>query len=75
MHHNKNTVSIDEHISDAIPPSSDEKLPSRVTLVVGLLLSAAFVVILNETIMSVALPSLVVDLDITAATAQWLTTA
>ncbi|VXC43742.1 Lincomycin resistance protein LmrB [Nocardioides sp. AX2bis] len=32
-------------------------------------------VILNETIMSVALPSLMVDFDITAATAQWITTA
>lgn len=31
-------------------------------------------VILNETIMSVALPELMVDLDITARTAQWLTT-
>lgn len=42
--------------------------------VIALLVVAAFVVILNETIMSVALPSLMVDLDITAATAQWLTT-
>ena len=32
-------------------------------------------VILNETIMSVALPRLMVDLDITARTVQWLTTA
>jgi DHA2 family lincomycin resistance protein-like MFS transporter len=42
--------------------------------VIALLVASAFVVILNETIMSVALPSLMVDLDITAATAQWLTT-
>lgn len=35
---------------------------------------SAFVVILNETIMSVALPELMVDLDISAAVAQWLTT-
>ena len=32
-------------------------------------------VILNETIMGVALPNLMVDLQITAASAQWLTTA
>jgi DHA2 family lincomycin resistance protein-like MFS transporter len=32
-------------------------------------------VILNETIMSVALPRLMVDLDISARTVQWLTTA
>jgi len=44
-------------------------------LVISLLLVSAFVVILNETIMGVALPRLMADLDITAATAQWLTTA
>lgn len=42
--------------------------------VIALLVASAFVVILNETIMSVALPSLMEDLAITAATAQWLTT-
>ncbi|MFC8045426.1 MDR family MFS transporter [Nocardia sp. NPDC057353] len=42
-------------------------------LLIGLLLIAAFVVILNETILSVALPTLMADLGITAATAQWLT--
>ncbi|MCC9174806.1 DHA2 family efflux MFS transporter permease subunit [Arthrobacter sp. zg-Y179] len=41
---------------------------------IGLLLVSSFVVILNETIMSVALPRLMADLDITAGTAQWLTT-
>lgn len=46
----------------------------RNRLVIGLLLVSAFVVILNETIMSVALPRLIVDLSVTAATAQWLTT-
>ena len=53
---------------------SDEKLPEGAPLVIGLLVVAAFVVILNETIMSVALPSLMVDLNISTATAQWLTT-
>lgn len=43
--------------------------------VIALLVVAAFVVILNETIMGVALPALMRELDITAATAQWLTTA
>lgn len=43
--------------------------------VIWLLLGAAFVVILNETIMGVAIPNLVVDLGITIAAAQWLTTA
>ncbi|SFK30349.1 DHA2 family efflux MFS transporter permease subunit [Cellulomonas sp. KH9] len=46
----------------------------RDRLAVTLLLVSTFVVILNETIMGVALPRLMDDLGITAATAQWLTT-
>ncbi|MCV2393555.1 DHA2 family efflux MFS transporter permease subunit [Actinotalea sp. M2MS4P-6] len=42
---------------------------------VAVLLTSTFVVILNETIMGVALPRLMTDLAITAATAQWLSTA
>ncbi|MBP2118165.1 EmrB/QacA subfamily drug resistance transporter [Cohnella lubricantis] len=34
----------------------------------------AFITVLNQTIMSVALPELMTDFDISAATAQWLTT-
>ena len=47
---------------------------SRNKLVIGLLLCSAFVVILNETIMSVALPVLIDDLGISARTAQWVAT-
>lgn len=43
--------------------------------VVWLLLAAAFVAILNETTMGVAIPHLIDDLSITAVAAQWLTTA
>lgn len=43
--------------------------------VIWLLLAATFVVFLNETIMSVAMPHLVVDLQISLSVAQWLTTA
>ena len=50
-------------------------MSARDRLVIGLLLVATFVVILNETIMSVALPHLMADLAIPASTAQWLTTA
>jgi DHA2 family lincomycin resistance protein-like MFS transporter len=60
--------------SDRAATPEDERLPHGAPLVIGLLVVAAFVVILNETIMSVALPSLMADLDITTATAQWLTT-
>ncbi|HEY0117180.1 MAG TPA: DHA2 family efflux MFS transporter permease subunit [Cellulomonas sp.] len=47
----------------------------RNSLVIGLLLVSTFVVFLNETIMGVALPHLMADLDISAVAAQWLTTA
>lgn len=43
--------------------------------VIWLLLGAAFVAILNETTMGVAIPHLIGDLGITAVAAQWLTTA
>ncbi|WP_203567359.1 MDR family MFS transporter [Aestuariimicrobium ganziense] len=42
--------------------------------VIGLLLVAAFTVILNETTLGVAIPHLMHDLDISARTAQWLST-
>ena len=47
----------------------------RDRVAVAILLASTFVVILNETIMGVALPRLMTDLDITAATAQWVSTA
>lgn len=57
----------------------DEAVPQRLTrqqfTVIALLLGSAFVVILNETTMSVALAPLMTDLGITASTGQWLTTA
>ncbi|SKB10417.1 MDR family MFS transporter [Aeromicrobium choanae] len=51
-------------------PSTD-----RAGRLIALLVGSAFVVILNETIMSVALPELMREFDVPAATAQWLTTA
>jgi DHA2 family lincomycin resistance protein-like MFS transporter len=48
---------------------------ARNRLVITVLLISVFVMILNETIMGVALPRLMADLRITASTAQWLTTA
>lgn len=44
-------------------------------LIINLLIVSAFVVILNETVMGVAIPHLMKDLGITALAAQWLTTA
>jgi len=43
--------------------------------VIALLVVAAFVVILNETTMTNALPAIMADFGITAATGQWLTSA
>lgn len=53
----------------------DPALVARNRLVITLLLVSTFVVILNETLMGVALPHLMHDLGITASAAQWLTTA
>jgi len=50
-------------------------MTSRDKLVIYLILASAFVVMLNETIITVALPKIMADLDVSAATAQWLLTA
>jgi MFS transporter, DHA2 family, lincomycin resistance protein len=47
----------------------------RNRLVINLLLVATFVVILNETLMAVAIPRLMHDLNVSASAVQWLTTA
>lgn len=47
----------------------------RVGPLVALLVGSAFVVILNETIMGVALPELMKEFGVAATSAQWLTTA
>jgi DHA2 family lincomycin resistance protein-like MFS transporter len=54
------------------PPSGVTSAQSRV---IWLLLTAAFVAMLNETTMNVAIPFLIRDLGITAVAAQWLTTS
>lgn len=61
---------------DSAPRTGSVSQPTaaETRLVIGLLLVSAFVVILNETIMGVALPRLMDDLGISAATGQWLTT-
>ena len=43
-------------------------------LIVGVLLSAAFVSILNQTLLLIAIPPIMHDLQINASMAQWLTT-
>jgi len=46
---------------------------TNASLVIWLLVGSAFAMILNETIMSVALPALIADLGVSLPTAQWLT--
>ena len=69
-------MSIDATI-DSVPldPAREPDLAARNRLVIALLLVSTFVVFLNETIMSVAIPHLMGDLGVTASAAQWLTTA
>ncbi len=51
-----------------------DQTAKRNRLIINLLIISAFVVILNETVMSVAIPHLMKDLGISALAAQWLTT-
>ncbi|GAB3605918.1 DHA2 family efflux MFS transporter permease subunit [Conyzicola nivalis] len=60
---------------DSAAAIEEKRIGARNTLAITILLVSTFVVILNETIMSVALPHLMEDLEITASAAQWLTTA
>ncbi|WP_457208896.1 MFS transporter, partial [Nocardioides sp. P5_C9_2] len=46
----------------------------QVRTLIALLLGAAFVMILNETVMGVALPHIMDSFGVAASTAQWLTT-
>jgi MFS transporter, DHA2 family, lincomycin resistance protein len=55
------------------PPETAGELSARGRTVIGVLLVSTFVVILNETIMSVALPVLMTDLGVEASVGQWLT--
>lgn len=51
-----------------------EQTEKRNKRIIHLLIISAFVVILNETVMGVAIPHLMTDLGISALSAQWLTT-
>jgi len=57
------------------PVDPAEDFTARNRLVITILIVSAFVVILNETIMAVALPRLMDALGVSANAVQWLTTA
>ncbi|GAA4909951.1 DHA2 family efflux MFS transporter permease subunit [Streptomonospora salina] len=54
------------------PPAQAARQP-RAGLLIAVLVTSAFVMILNETILSVALRDLTVALDVSTTTVQWLT--
>ena len=58
---------------ESSPPDTAGQLSLRDRTVIGVLLVSTFVVILNETIMSVALPVLMTELGVEASVGQWLT--
>lgn len=52
-----------------------QKQSGKNILIIGVMLSGAFIAVLNQTVLSPALPSIMADLNITAVQGQWLTTA
>lgn len=62
-------------IGQPATPAAAPRIAPRDQRVIWLLLAATFVVILNETIMTVAIPKLMDDLHVDALAAQWLSTA
>lgn len=69
------TQTRDENVTVDAAAIETEQVPSaRVVPVIATLVISAFIMILNETLLSVALPALMSDFSVTAVTAQWLTT-
>ncbi|ELT44521.1 DHA2 family efflux MFS transporter permease subunit [Arthrobacter nitrophenolicus] len=60
--------------AEGTQPAAPEKMSRESVTIISTLLVATFVVILNETIMNVALQRLMVDLQVDAPTVQWLST-
>ena len=71
MSHDSPAAPAVERPHTAAPPAVSNK---QLTGIIGALALAAFLMILNETVLTVALPSIMVDLDVSAAAGQWLTT-
>ena len=61
-------------MSQTAAPES-EKLDATAVTVIATLVATSFVMLLNETALSVALPVIMADFEVAAATAQWLLTA
>ncbi|MFE6995408.1 MDR family MFS transporter [Microbacterium sp. NPDC057659] len=59
----------------SVPIASNQVIPRKDMAVIWVLLAAAFVAILNETTMNMAIPHLITDLRISPLAAQWVTSA
>jgi DHA2 family lincomycin resistance protein-like MFS transporter len=59
----------------AATPRAEEQTSRDDLVIIYTMLIATFVVILNETIMNVAIPKLMTEFSVIATTAQWLATA
>lgn len=59
----------------ALPARAHEVPKTRTPAVIRWLVLATFIVILNETVMINAIPRLMADFDVSARSAQWLSTA
>ncbi|MEW1982212.1 MDR family MFS transporter [Citricoccus sp. NPDC079358] len=70
-HAAEDTISPSATPADQAPPALSRK---QLTGIIGALALAAFVMILNETVLTVALPSIMADYGVSAAAGQWLTT-
>ncbi|MBM6622004.1 multidrug efflux MFS transporter [Micrococcaceae bacterium RIT802] len=74
-HHREHPSSETDTASAAARAIEPERAVGKgVTATITALVLSAMIMILNETVLSVALPNLMVEFDVTATTAQWLTT-
>ncbi len=65
-------MSVATEVVEPVESGSQPESAGKTPTVIKLLVAATFVVILNETIMINAIPRLMADFDVTARTAQWL---
>jgi DHA2 family lincomycin resistance protein-like MFS transporter len=71
-------TTLDTTTADVAAPAPGAQRSDRLApgdgLIIGLLMISAFVVLLNEMMLGVALPTLIADFGITPGTGQWVTT-
>ncbi|SFI37223.1 MULTISPECIES: MDR family MFS transporter [Microbacterium] len=73
--HEGPTAELEEELALAAKADEPERVEKRrIAKVIGVLALSAFVMILNETVLGVALPVIMDDFAIAASSAQWLTT-